>query len=58
MVGKKKVGQVTSAAASPDFDTGVVIGMVKMTHWDEGTALTVHTPDGVREATVNEKFWI
>jgi dimethylsulfoniopropionate demethylase len=58
MAGKKKVGQVTSAAASPDFDTGVAIGMVKMTHWDEGTALTVHTPDGVREATVMEKFWI
>jgi len=58
MAGKKKVGQITSAAASPDFDTVVSIGMVKMTHWDEGTKLTVQTPDGTRDATVLENFWI
>ena len=58
MAGTKKVGQVTSAAASPDYDTGVAIGMVKMTHWDEGTKLRVETPDGSRIATVLEKFWI
>ena len=54
----KKVGQVTSAAKSPDFKTNVAIGMVKMTHWDQDTTLQVQTPDGMRDATVNEKFWI
>jgi len=56
--GKKRVGQVTSAAQSPDFKTGVAIGMVKMTHWDEDTQLTVHTQDGPRQAIVQEAFWI
>ncbi|WP_342070879.1 dimethylsulfoniopropionate demethylase [Yoonia algicola] len=54
----KRVGQVTSAAKSPDYDTNVAIAMVRMTHWDEGTALEVHTQDGPRAATVHEKFWI
>ncbi len=58
MAGDKKVGQVTSAARSPDYNTNVAIGMVRMTHWDAGTRLTVHTPDGPREATVQPKFWI
>jgi len=43
---------------SPDFDTNVAIGMVRMTHWDAGTELTVDTPDGPRPATVHETFWI
>ena len=58
MAGSKRVGQVTSAAKSPDFGTGVAIGMVKMTHWDEGTPLKVETPDGMRAAIVHENFWI
>ncbi|MEL6573513.1 MAG: dimethylsulfoniopropionate demethylase [Pseudomonadota bacterium] len=57
MVGTQRVGQVTSAARSPDFDTNVAIGMVRMTHWDPGTKLMVDTQDGPREATVNENFW-
>jgi dimethylsulfoniopropionate demethylase len=54
----KRVGQVTSAAKSPDYKTNVAIGMVRMTHWDEGTALEVHTQDGPRAATVHEEFWL
>ncbi|NNJ75722.1 MAG: dimethylsulfoniopropionate demethylase [Anderseniella sp.] len=54
----KVVGRVSSAAWSPDFDTNVAIGMVRMTHWDEGNELIVETPDGARQATVQEKFWI
>ncbi len=57
MVGTQRVGQVTSAAKSPDFDTNVAIGMVRMTHWDPGTKLIVETQDGPREATVHENFW-
>lgn len=56
-VGGKAVGQVTSAAWSPDFKTNVAIGMVRMTHWDDCTAVRVETPEGAREAVVREKFW-
>ncbi|WP_415922771.1 dimethylsulfoniopropionate demethylase [Tateyamaria sp. SN6-1] len=56
--GGKRVGQVTSAAWSPDFKTNVSIGMVRMTHWDAGTALEVETPDGMRSATVQDAFWL
>jgi Glycine cleavage system T protein (aminomethyltransferase) len=56
-VGGKPVGRVSSAVWSPDFGTNVAIGMVRMTHWDPGTALTVETPDGPREAVVQETFW-
>ena len=52
-----RVGQVTSAAYSPDFDANVAIGMVRMTHWEPGTKVQVQTPEGLRDATVRESFW-
>ena len=55
--GDTRVGQVTSAAWSPDFATHVAIGMVRMTHWDSGTKLRVETPHGERDATVMPGFW-
>jgi dimethylsulfoniopropionate demethylase len=55
---RKRVGRVSSAAYSPDFKTNVAVGMVRMTHWDDGTDVQVETPDGLRDATVHEKFWI
>lgn len=58
LAGDKPVGQITSAAASPDYGVNVAIGMVRMTHWDAGTALQVLTPDGPRAATVQETFWL
>jgi dimethylsulfoniopropionate demethylase len=58
IAGGKRVGQVTSAAWSPDFETNVAIGMVRMTHWDPGTIVEVDTPDGLRTATIREQFWI
>ena len=58
MVGDKQVGNISSAAYSPDFATNVSIGMVRMTHWDEGSEVDVITPVGVRAATVRETFWI
>ncbi|NNK79150.1 MAG: dimethylsulfoniopropionate demethylase [Litoreibacter sp.] len=54
----KRIGKITSAAWSPDYETNVAIGMVRMTHWDEGDRITVETTDGPREATVHEQFWI
>ncbi|MEP0964226.1 MAG: dimethylsulfoniopropionate demethylase [Roseobacter sp.] len=53
-----RIGQITSAAWSPDFQTNVAMGMVRMTHWDTGTSLEVETPDGMRTATVQSGFWI
>jgi dimethylsulfoniopropionate demethylase len=56
--GDLRVGQVTSAAWSPDFRTNVAIGMVRMTHWDTGTRLRVVTTDGERDATIEAGFWL
>lgn len=53
----QRVGQVTSAAWSPDFGTNVAIGMVARSHWDAGTVLEVETQDGMRGATVQAAFW-
>ena len=58
MAGEVQVGQVTSAAHSPDFGTGVAIGMVRMTHWAPGTELVALTQDGPRPATVRASFWL
>ncbi len=58
MAGSKRVGFVSSAAQSPDFDCGVAIGMVRMTHWDAGTELAIETPDGTVDGVVREAFWI
>ncbi|MEL7257086.1 MAG: glycine cleavage T C-terminal barrel domain-containing protein, partial [Pseudomonadota bacterium] len=49
---------VSSAAWSPDYDTNVAIGMIRMTHWTPGTVLDVETPDGIRKAEVQRCFWI
>ncbi|MES0826813.1 dimethylsulfoniopropionate demethylase [Ruegeria sp. SCP11] len=53
----KRVGQIPSAAWSPDFETNVAIGMVDTGHWDAGSILTVATPNGNRRAIVQETFW-
>lgn len=53
-----QVGQITSAAWSPDFQTNVAIGMVDAAHWNAGTALTAETPQGPRQAQVQGGFWI
>jgi dimethylsulfoniopropionate demethylase len=55
--GGKQVGQVTSAIRSPDFGVNVAIGMVERSHWAPGDTLEVETPDGMRGATVRDRFW-
>ncbi|TDK50301.1 dimethylsulfoniopropionate demethylase [Antarcticimicrobium luteum] len=57
VAGDRQVGSISSAAWSPDFETNVAIGMIRMTHWDAGTEVDVITPDGPRAATVCETFW-
>ncbi len=44
------VGQVTSSAWSPRLETTVAIGMIESAFWDAGTAVTVETPVGPRDA--------
>ncbi|MBO0333491.1 dimethylsulfoniopropionate demethylase [Sneathiella sp. CAU 1612] len=56
--GREKVGRVTSAAWSPDFETNVAIGMIRMTHWNPGTEVEVDTPDGMRPATIRDSSFI
>nr|WP_217357354.1 dimethylsulfoniopropionate demethylase [Ruegeria arenilitoris] len=56
--GGKRVGQVTSATWSPDFQANVSIGMLRLSHWDPGTQVEVETPSGMRTAIVQDKFWI
>ena len=53
----KRVGQVSSAAWSPDAGTNVAIGMIRMTHWEPGTRLIVEAPDGQRAAEVRAQFF-
>ncbi|MEM6421989.1 MAG: dimethylsulfoniopropionate demethylase [Pseudomonadota bacterium] len=50
--GEKRLGRITSCAWSPDFQTNVAIGMIYLTHWDDGTRVIVKTPEGRRGATV------
>lgn len=54
----RRVGQVTSAAWSPDFKTNVAIGMLRLSHWDPGTGIEIETPAGQRPAQVQSSFWI
>ncbi|MEP2945356.1 MAG: dimethylsulfoniopropionate demethylase [Lentilitoribacter sp.] len=55
--GNRKVGQITAAVWSPDFNTNVAIGMVDKDHWDPGTEFETYTHDGRRTARIEEKFW-
>lgn len=52
-----RVGHISSAAWSPDFETNVAVGMVDAGHWDAGTKLMVKTSNGTREAQVQPNFW-
>ena len=58
MAEENKVGQITSAAWSPDFDCTVAIGMVQMTHWTPGTRLRIETQEGAFDGIVRSEFWI
>jgi len=51
----ERIGEVTSAVWSPDFETNVALGMINRSHWDAGTRVEVETPDGMRIATVRDK---
>ncbi len=46
------IGQVTSAAWSPDLKSNIAIAMIDRPFWDTNTHVTVKTPDGIRGASV------
>ena len=56
--GDEIVGQITSAAWSPDFGTNVAIGMIGRDFWDEDTRLVVAAPDGARTLRVRAGSWL
>ena len=41
------LGQITSGIFSPRLDCNVGMSMIAAGHWDIGTELLVHTPDGI-----------
>ncbi len=54
----EQIGQVSSAAWSPDYTCNVAIAMISLSHWDDGTRVEVETPGGMRTATVKEQAFI
>ena len=54
----EEVGHVTSSAWSPDFETNVAIGMIRMNYWDDGSQVQVEAPGSLRTATVKESSFI
>ena len=54
MVEGAQVGQVTSAAWSPDLNTNVAIGMIEANHWNIGTQVTVQAQDKSRNAEIRK----
>jgi len=55
--GGQKVGQVASAAFSPDFGITVAIGMIDRDHWGAGNRFEIETANGLKNAQVRDKFW-
>jgi dimethylsulfoniopropionate demethylase len=56
--GGSRIGQVTSAVWSPDFETNVAIAMIDNSHFEPGNVIEVDTPEGLRSAMVQEKAFI
>ena len=54
-VNKLKVGEVTSAVFSPEFQTNIGIAMMDIDYSTEGTEIEILIGDNVRKATVKEK---
>lgn len=52
VAGRERIGQVTSAAWSPDLSCNVGIGMINNGHWQAGTPVSVEAPDRTRDAGI------
>jgi dimethylsulfoniopropionate demethylase len=51
--GGAAIGQISSAAMSPDLGCGVAIAMLARGHWEPGHRVEVETPHGLRSASVS-----
>jgi dimethylsulfoniopropionate demethylase len=51
-----QVGQITSGIYSPRLKTNVGLSLIAKGHWDIGTQLVVHTPDGIAHKGVISKL--
>ena len=56
--GGRTIGQITSAAFSPDFKCNVAIGMVEFEIGSAGNKVEIETHIGMREAIICPNFWI
>ncbi len=52
--GASPIGQVSSAAFSPDLDAMIAIAMLDRGYWTAGTPVEVETAAGARRATVHD----
>ncbi len=50
------VGRISSAAFAYSFNENIGIGLIDRSHWQTGTELNVHTPDGIRSAKIRSGF--
>ena len=50
------VGRISSAAHAFSFNENIAIGLINRSHWNAGTELLVHTPDGIRPAAIRTGF--
>ncbi|MCY4301528.1 MAG: dimethylsulfoniopropionate demethylase [Aestuariivita sp.] len=57
VVGRRRVGQITSAVWSPDYEVNVSIGMIEREFWLSDTAVQVDTQNGLRDARIKSEFW-
>jgi dimethylsulfoniopropionate demethylase len=49
---RRRIGEVTSAAVSPQLGCGIAFAMLDRACWDAGIACSVETPDGPRPGIV------
>jgi glycine cleavage system aminomethyltransferase T len=56
MIDGVQVGQVTSAAWSPDYNTNVAIGMIDRDHWAYGNEVSVQLSNGASTA-IDHNHW-
>ncbi|MEM8650542.1 MAG: glycine cleavage T C-terminal barrel domain-containing protein, partial [Pseudomonadota bacterium] len=52
-----EVGRISSSCRAYSYACNAAIGLIDRSHWETGTELVVHVPDGERKARVVEKFW-
>ncbi len=50
----KRVGQITSATWSPQFNSNVAIGMIRLNHLQLGNTMQVEMPNGLSSATIHK----